>query len=79
MIELSHVNCDSIELLVDVGGSDKQGLLSISIDHESYQIRVTSSHGLGDFKENMMGLYQTSGIKRVDIAFIMTDGEIVKE
>jgi dynein heavy chain len=69
-------------LLVGVGGSGKQSLAKLAafiIGYESYQITVTSSYGLNDFKENLMMLYQKSGIKGIGIAFILTDGQIVKE
>ena len=65
-----------------VGGSGKQSLAKLAayiIGYESYQITVTSSYGLGDFKENLTMLYQKSGIKGIGIAFILTDGQIVKE
>ena len=78
VIELPRGNA----LLVGVGGSGKQSLAKLAayiIGYESFQITVTSSYGLADFKENLMTLYQKSGIKNIGIAFILTDGQIVKE
>lgn len=78
VIELPRGNA----LLVGVGGSGKQSLAKLAayiIGFESYQITVTSSYGMNDFKENLMMLYQKAGIKGIGIAFIMTDGQIVKE
>ena len=78
VIELPRGNA----LLVGVGGSGKQSLAKLAayiIGYESYQITVTSSYGMTDFKENLMTLYQKSGIKGIGIAFILTDGQIVKE
>jgi len=67
---------------VGVGGSGKQSLAKLAahiIGFESYQITVTASYGIPDFKENLMELYQKAGVKGIGIAFIMTDGQIVKE
>ena len=78
VIELPRGNA----LLVGVGGSGKQSLAKLAayiVGYESFQITVTSSYGLTDFKENLMTLYQKSGIKGIGIAFILTDGQIVKE
>ena len=78
VIELPRGNA----LLVGVGGSGKQSLARLAafiVGYESYQITVTSSYGMTDFKENLLTLYQKSGIKGIGIAFILTDGQIVKE
>lgn len=47
--------------------------------YESYQITVTASYSVNDFKENLMTLYQRTGVKGIGTAFIMTDSQIVNE
>ena len=69
-------------MLVGVGGSGKQSLARLSsyiCGYEVFQISVTSSYGVADFKEDLMTLYTKAGLKGVPVTFLMTDGQIVKE
>jgi hypothetical protein len=69
-------------LLVGVGGSGKQSLAKLSAficGCEIFQITVTATYGIVDFKENLLALYQKAGLKGVPTCFIMTDGQIVNE
>ena len=69
-------------LLVGVGGSGKQSLSKLSASicgYEIFQITVTATYGMNDFKENLIYLYTRAGIKSIGTCFILTDGQIVNE
>ncbi|PNW78281.1 hypothetical protein CHLRE_09g403800v5 [Chlamydomonas reinhardtii] len=69
-------------MLVGVGGSGKQSLARLAsyiCGYEVYQISVSSTYGINDFKENLLGLYRKAGTKGTPITFLMTDNQIVKE
>ena len=69
-------------MLVGVGGSGKQSLARLSsyiCGYEVFQISVTSSYGVAEFKEDLIKLYQRTGVKSIPVSFLMTDGQIVKE
>ena len=69
-------------MLVGVGGSGKQSLARLAsfiCGYDVFQISVTSSYGVNEFKEDLMKLYQRAGLKGHPVAFLMTDGQIVKE
>ncbi len=51
-------------MLVGVGGSGKQSLARLAsfiCGNEIFQISVTSSYGVNEFKENLLSLYQKVG------------------
>lgn len=53
-------------MLVGVGGSGKQSLARLAAHicgYEVYQIAVSSSYGVADFKEALLGLYTKTGAK----------------
>jgi dynein heavy chain len=67
---------------VGVGGSGKQSLARLAsyiCGYEVYQIAVSSTYGINDFKENLLSLYRRAGTKGTPITFLMTDNQIVKE
>ena len=67
-------------LLVGVGGSGKQSLARLSAficQLEIFQIMVTSSYGINDFRLDVMELYKKVGMKGATFAFIITDSQIV--
>eukprot|EP01059_Diplonema_ambulator_P035162 TRINITY_DN8181_c0_g2_i3.p1 TRINITY_DN8181_c0_g2~~TRINITY_DN8181_c0_g2_i3.p1 ORF type:complete len:4166 (+),score=1836.14 TRINITY_DN8181_c0_g2_i3:116-12613(+) len=68
-------------MLVGVGGSGKQSLSRLSsfiCNLEKFQITVTASYGINDFKADLQVLYTKCGQKNMNYAFIITDGQIVK-
>ncbi|RNF12557.1 dynein heavy chain 9, axonemal isoform 2 [Trypanosoma rangeli] len=69
-------------LLVGVGGSGKQSLARLSSfinGHDIFQILVTSSYGIADFRTDMQELYRKCGLKGYPFAFIITDTQIVSQ
>jgi dynein heavy chain len=69
-------------LLVGVGGSGKQSLSKLSASicgYEIFQITVTATYGINDFKENLIYLFNRAGVKGIGTCFILTDGQIVNE
>ncbi|DBB00312.1 TPA: Dynein beta chain, flagellar outer arm [Trebouxia sp. C0004] len=69
-------------MLVGVGGSGKQSLARLAsfiCGYEVFQIAVSSSYGVADFKENLLALYTKAGVKGTAITFLMTDNQIVNE
>jgi dynein heavy chain len=69
-------------LRVGVGGSGKQSLSKLSASicgYEIFQITVTATYGINDFKENLIYLFTRAGVKGIGTCFILTDGQIVNE
>ncbi|CAD7696266.1 unnamed protein product [Ostreobium quekettii] len=69
-------------MLVGVGGSGKQSLAKLAsfiCGYGVFQISVTSTYGINDFKENLLSLYTKAGMKGTPITFLMTDNQIVDE
>eukprot|EP00955_Chlamydomonas_euryale_P098702 365162-Chlamydomonas_euryale.AAC.26 len=69
-------------MLVGVGGSGKQSLARLAsfiCGYEVFQISVSSTYGIADFKENLLSLYRKAGAKGTPVTFLMTDNQIVKE
>jgi dynein heavy chain, axonemal len=69
-------------MLVGVGGSGKQSLARLAsyiCGYDVFQISVTSTYGINDFKENLLALYTKAGMKGIPVTFLMTDNQIVKE
>ena len=44
-----------------------------------YQITVTSSYGISEFRESLLALYNKAGVKGNQVAFLITDNQIVSE
>eukprot|EP00741_Cyanophora_paradoxa_P005992 tig00000955_g5810.t1 len=69
-------------LLVGVGGSGKQSLgrlASFICGYETFQISVTQTYGVTEFKADLTQLYIKTGVKGFGMCFLMTDGQIVDE
>ena len=69
-------------MLVGVGGSGKQSLARLASyinGYEVFQISVSSTYGVTEFKENLLALYRKAGTRGTPITFLMTDNQIVKE
>jgi P-loop containing dynein motor region D4 len=54
-------------------------LASFICGYEVFQIAVSSSYGVTEFKENLLSLYTLAGVKGTPVTFLMTDNQIVKE
>jgi dynein heavy chain len=69
-------------MLVGVGGSGKQSLARLAsfiCGYEVHQISVSSTYGVADFKESLLGLYTRAGVKGIPTAFLITDNQIIDE
>ncbi len=58
----------------------KQGhsvLLSRAV--QVFQIAVTSTYGVTEFKENLLALYNKAGVKGNQVTFLITDNQIINE
>lgn len=66
--------------LVGVGGSGKQSLARLASyinGHDIFQILVTSTYDINDFRSDMQELYRKCGLRGYPFAFILTDTQIV--
>lgn len=66
--------------LVGVGGSGKQSLARLASyinGHDIFQILVTSTYDINDFRTDMQELYRKCGLRGYPFAFILTDTQIV--
>lgn len=69
-------------MLVGVGGSGKQSLARLAsfiCGYTVFQIAVSGTYGINDFKENLLSLYTKAGAKGQPTTFLMTDNQIVDE
>ena len=46
---------------------------------EVFQIKLTSSYNVNDFKEDLRAIYLKTGVKNIGTAFLFTDQQIFKE
>ena len=44
-----------------------------------FQISVSSTYGVTEFKENLLALYTKAGMRGIPITFLLTDNQIVNE
>jgi dynein heavy chain, axonemal len=69
-------------MLVGVGGSGKQSLARLAsfiCGYSVFQIAVSGTYGINDFKENLLQLYTKAGMKGQPVTFLLTDNQIVNE
>ena len=69
-------------MLIGVGGSGKQSLCRLAAfisDYEVKQLSVTSNFKVDDLKEQLQSMYLATGVKGVQMVFLMTDSQIVNE
>jgi dynein heavy chain len=67
-------------LLVGVGGSGKQSLARLAayiVQLDIFQIQVTSTYGILEFRADMQQVYNKCGLKGNPYCFIITDTQIV--
>eukprot|EP00741_Cyanophora_paradoxa_P016051 tig00000042_g15496.t1 len=69
-------------LLVGVGGSGKQSLARLAAficGYDVFQIAVTQTYGVAEFRAELQNLYMRTGVKGLKLVFLLTDGQIVDE
>ncbi len=44
-----------------------------------FQISVSSTYGVPEFKENLLALYAKAGARGIPVTFLLTDNQIVNE
>ena len=69
-------------MLIGVGGSGKQSLTrlaSFMYEYQFKQIEIKKNYGMKEFNEFTKELMMDSGVMGKDIAFTMTDSQIIDE
>ncbi|KAJ3023806.1 hypothetical protein HKX48_000940 [Thoreauomyces humboldtii] len=69
-------------LLVGVGGSGKQSLARLAAfisQMEVFQITLKKGYSVTDLKADLAVLYQKTGIKKLQIMFLLTDSQVADE
>jgi hypothetical protein len=69
-------------MLVGVGGSGKQSLTRLSAfisGYSVFQVKLTSTYSMSDFKADLFSLYTRTGLKGEGIVFLFTDQQILHE
>ena len=54
-------------------------LASFLCGHEVFQISVSSTYGVQEFKTDLLSLYSKAGSKGTSVTFLLTDTHIVNE
>lgn len=68
--------------MVGVGGSGKQSLSRLAAHlcgYSVYQIVISRTYGIADFKEDLMKMYRMTGVKGEGVVFLFTDAQITNE
>ena len=69
-------------LLVGVGGSGKQSLTKLAsfiCVYTPFQIQISSTYSINDFKEDLKIMHNKAGLKEEGITFLLTDSQITNE
>ncbi|TNJ30315.1 Outer-arm dynein beta, partial [Giardia muris] len=79
---ISRIITTGDALLVGVGGSGKQSLAKLAAfinGYEVFQITISSTYDVPDFREDLKKLYLKAGLKGTQTVFLFTDTQIVNE
>ncbi|GIQ86335.1 dynein heavy chain, partial [Kipferlia bialata] len=79
---ISRIISEGNALLVGVGGSGKQSLARLGAfiaGYEVFQITISGSYNVENFKADWMELYTKAGIKEIKTILLFTDQQIVNE
>jgi dynein heavy chain len=69
-------------LLVGVGGSGKQSLTKLAsfiCTYTVFQIQISSTYSINDFKEDLKIMHNKAGVKEEGVTFLLTDSQITNE
>ena len=79
---IARIISTSDALLVGVGGSGKQSLAKLAAyinGYDVFQITISSTYGIDAFKEDLIRLYDLTGLKDRKTMFLFTDTQIMME
>ncbi|KAJ3335866.1 Dynein heavy chain 2, axonemal [Gonapodya sp. JEL0774] len=69
-------------LLLGVGGSGRQSLCHLAaylLGMQTFQIKITKHYQITDFREDIKGLYKTTGVDSHPVVFLVTESQITQD
>ncbi|KAH0806962.1 dynein heavy chain 10, axonemal-like [Histomonas meleagridis] len=69
-------------LLIGIGGSGKKSLTKLAaytVGYEIFEITLTRTYNINDFKDDLKKLYHLVGIERKQVVFLFSDNHIISE